>query len=189
MIYNHNHPFTSPSIDQGYGRIELDNILYFKDQNNNPNTLYIKNHISISTNDIHHYCIKSNNNNNNNKLQVTLVWNDAPISINNHQILSNNIDLFIINNNSSQLYIGNQNYYYNLNNKTTYIPWDNINNVEKININNMTNNEYYSIHIRGTNIAYGTINNNNQIIQSYSLVISGNIQYIANTTICSIIIN
>lgn len=106
-----------PSYFQGYGRVELTNILYFKDSNSNP-TLWLhqtNQTAKISTSELQSFCFKvsreptananSNSNVNANSsanagadalpFKATLVWTDPVGSLASRVNLVNNLDLFI----------------------------------------------------------------------------------------------
>jgi len=85
--------------------------------------------------------------------------------------LINNLDLFVVNSNTSQVYYGNQ---------PLYPSWDNLNNNEQVTLRvsdiTSTLGTIFSLHIRGANVPQGPTN--------FSLVITGTFQ-ILPTSRCS----
>jgi len=148
-----------PNFIEGFGRIQLDNALYFSD-NSTLGKLQIYDAKVIQSQELHSYCYQVSSTTNSGPLiRATLVWTDYPSTPYQGGTLVNNLDLCILDVAQSSLYLGNQ----QINNNN----WDPFNNVEQVTLSSfdVTGTSYYSVHVRGTNVPKGP--------QSYALVITG----------------
>jgi len=162
-----------PSVYQGYGRIQLDEVLAFGEETDKA-ALYVVNNRTIATGDVHSYCFQVFPDHDQSSpdapdhspsIRATLVWNDPPASPASAIALINNLDLFAAIWNTSEVFIGNSHHY----GDSTQAPWDVLNNVEQVSIDDTLlgtlPTALISIHVRGTHVPHGN--------QRYALVITG----------------
>ena len=79
-----------PGIFQGFGRINLQNVLYFS--TNSSFSLFLDDERSLNTSQDINYCVNVTSAGD---IKVTLTWNDPPASLNAGIALVNNLDLIV----------------------------------------------------------------------------------------------
>lgn len=146
-----------PSIDQGYGQIKLDNVLYF----GSGQKLWIKDGKELSTLEQHKYCFQSDGAS---EFKATLVWTDPAGQLASYYVLVNNLDLSVDHVGQSAVYLGNQKSQED--HSTIHPQWDSTNNVEQVHIPSSTKG-FFLVSVHGANIPVGP--------QDYALVITGDI--------------
>ncbi len=148
-----------PSNGQGWGRVLLDDVLYFQDDTRD---LYIDDNLDgISTGEeiVYNVAIISTEQ----KLEVSLVWNDYPGTPSAKTKLVNNLDLEVIHGMTS--YKGNN---YSGGQSVPGGSFENANNVECVQINNPTVG-LYTIKVKGAAVPQGP--------QPFALVVTGDIGF------------
>lgn len=146
---------------QGFGSINLQNVLKMKDVPEQKFKLYISDDKSIKAGEQHLYMFVYDANASYKKLGITLAWTDPPAEAISSHALVNNLDLVVFKDDK----------YYNGNNGKVNDPrLDHDNNVEKLQID-VEPGSTYAIYVRAANIATTS--------QKYSLVVThGAVDYI-----------
>eukprot|EP01080_Neovahlkampfia_damariscottae_P011694 gene11694-4928_t len=141
---------------QGYGRIELNNVLA-KDSGM---IIYNTRDREVSSGDIHSYCVGVVDSKK--PLKITLVWTDPPASVAARHHLVNDLDLIVITS-TKNIYYGN-----GVKSRigTAKGSPDYINNVEEFTYENPPQGKY-TIVVRGNSVPKGP--------QPYAIVVSGGI--------------
>eukprot|EP00475_Leptophrys_vorax_P045898 TRINITY_DN9690_c0_g1_i3.p1 TRINITY_DN9690_c0_g1~~TRINITY_DN9690_c0_g1_i3.p1 ORF type:complete len:477 (+),score=80.55 TRINITY_DN9690_c0_g1_i3:82-1431(+) len=147
----------SPSVHQGFGRVQLRDILNFEDDSSGTVLFFFE--ANLRHNDFKLFCF---HNRGPSSLKATLVWMDPPPA---HSLigLMNNLDLAVITSSSSgksKLWVGNQ---------RGEGEWDNLNNVEQVLVSSLESSDVIDvvIHVRATTAA--------EYDQPFVLVVSGNL--------------
>ncbi|MEN3045978.1 MAG: S8 family serine peptidase [Candidatus Hydrothermales bacterium] len=143
-----------PDSSQGWGRIKLENSLYFQ---GDPERLFIDDNLTgITTGSSRYYTVNTTGG----KLKVVLVWSDYPATAGAGVAIVNNLNLIV--QGPSGTYYGNR--FYNGQSQVGGQK-DNRNTVEVFYLANAPAGTY-SIQVEGGNIPHGP--------QKYALVITGN---------------
>jgi len=154
----------APSIYQGYGRMQLSNVLPFAGDERQP-SLFVADAETLTTTGLKSYCFRVHPDALGfPSFRATLVWTDPAGSPVSTYVLVNNLDLFVVNENNREFFIGNNQHYREKDGAS--VPWDVLNNVEQVSIENIHADTKLSVHVRGTNIPRGP--------QAFALVVNGN---------------
>lgn len=147
----------APSFRQGFGRVFLGNSLFLQNNPYSPKKLAIMDSVSITTGDIHQYCITAAGG----PLSVTLVWTDYPGEPSAALSLVNNLDLVVrAEGLNGQLLLGNGG------GVDDSKEADKANNIEQVTIPSVPAGRV-SIEVRGSSIQAFTGS------QPYALVVNG----------------
>jgi hypothetical protein len=166
--------------DQGYGRVELDNVLHFAnvslDEHSHVHkapSLFVVDFDDpanpLSDNQVKSFCfdVTSETNADEDAFRATLTWTDPPAAHTSWQKLVNDHDLFVLDETDDTVYIGNQglNHYQD----SSYLVWDEVNNNEKVKLSRFTNTQSHrvSVHVHSVVTVGDTANN-------FALVVNGN---------------
>lgn len=177
-----------PSFFQGYGRIELGQVLWFDPEspverahpelNASAWRLFASNETRISTHDVHTLCFRvqwppqvsqPESTSPADSFRATLVWTDPVSSLLAGRQLVNNLDLAVVDHSSGTLHVGNAGWA-RTGDSVLDSEYDSLNNVEQVRIARPSQGGwgFYSVHVRGTNVPEGP--------QAYSLVVTGSME-------------
>ncbi len=141
-----NQPITNiPSFDQGWGRINLDNVLYFNGDSRILRVFDLRNENGLKTGDFTEYEIYVSSTSED--LKIHLVWTDPESTTIAGANLVNNLDLEVLSP-SNVLYKGNN---FNEGSSVPGGEADNLNNVEGVIIQNPEVG-YWKIKVKGTSV-------------------------------------
>lgn len=157
-----------PSNREGWGRVLLDNALYFPGDDETLIIRDVRNASSdaVSTGDVDELVV--NHSDLSVPLKVTLVWHDAPSTPNSSYTPVNNLDLEVVLP-TGQTVLGNN----IVNGQSTFgTTPDEINNVEMVMLPAAFPGDY-TIRVKGTAVNEGT--------QGYALVVTGAVSEVADT--------
>lgn len=147
-----------PSNQEGWGRVNLDQVLFFNGDTRRLAFLDVRNSAGMVTEQrFQHNLVLSSSG----EFKVTLVWTDPPGSLQAASAPINNLDLEVVSPTGS-LYVGNQ---FLNGESTTGGSADTVNNVEQVLFKNATAGSY-TIRVKGTEINDGPT-------QGFALVASG----------------
>lgn len=149
---------TIPDNNTGWGRVNLDDVLYFKDDVRR--LLIVDDTVGIATGQFREYTVSVNNQAE--PLKITLVWTDYPASAGANPAIVNNLDLQVTGPNGV-VYRGNQ--YSGGQSQPNPTSWDN-RNVEECVRRHVPEIGRWTIRVNGTNIPQGTR-------QPFALVVTG----------------
>lgn len=149
---------TIPDNNTGWGRVNLDDVLYFRDDVRR--LQIVDDTAGISTGQFREYTVSVNNQSE--PLKITLVWTDYPGNSGANPAIVNNLDLQVTGPNSA-VYRGNQ--YSGGQSQPNPSTWDN-RNVEECVRRNVPETGNWTIRVNATNVPQGTR-------QPFALVISG----------------
>eukprot|EP00475_Leptophrys_vorax_P011355 TRINITY_DN1786_c0_g1_i1.p1 TRINITY_DN1786_c0_g1~~TRINITY_DN1786_c0_g1_i1.p1 ORF type:complete len:855 (-),score=177.85 TRINITY_DN1786_c0_g1_i1:66-2630(-) len=174
-----------PSFQQGFGRAQLDQVLYLQSNTTSENLVFIPsvdtsaasttfNDRSISAGVTHSYsfCAFPGSR----EIRVTLVWTDPASTLNAQFNLVNDLDLVVTRNGATQINGNTQSgvlsssnaYLKSTSGLSTSTDRDSINNVESVYLTGISSKTDLTLTVKAVTIASGGS-------QAYSLVISGNL--------------
>lgn len=173
-----------PSIYQGYGRMQLTAALTFADSVADPQVpeaLWIAPDDVVATMQTRHFCFSvdpaSASGTDLPALRATLVWTDPVPSLGARALLVNDLDLFVRDETSGEMYLGNTHHF--TDEQGTHVQWDRANNVEQVSVpRNGTTPSLFSVQVRGTNVPGPSD------VQKYALVVTGAVTEV-DVTDCS----
>jgi len=170
----------SPNNDQGWGRVHLDNVLYFSGDARKTRLWDVPTSNGLSTGDLDVYTVKVNTGT---TLKVTLVWTDPPAVPYGSASLVNNLDLEVVGP-TGTIYRGNSftdgagtNDKFSTANAAPDTK-DNLNNVETVLLASGLSAGTYTVRVRAANVpGAGTFpsvpTDPTQIRQGYAVVVTG----------------
>jgi hypothetical protein len=163
-----------PTMYSGFGRIQLDSVLYFNDTSgtkNEPKLVLIQDVVISAAGDTDRYCFSVTNptavaNPPLYDLKVTLAWTDPPGTIASGYVLMNDLDLIVMDDTGTVYYASSTlDKAYNMLGR----KFDRVNNVEQVLV------PFYSSTTGGTRNYYVYVYSNRIVSsQKYSLVVSTN---------------
>lgn len=144
----------TPNPYQGFGRVQLSNVLYFNGTNSKPFFLERNETKAVATGETAIYCFQASEGA---RIKATLVWSDVAAATSTSVALVNNLDLIIVERMTGREFRSNG-----------MENFDDLNNVEQVEfVNNAGDGARFAAYVHGTNVPAG------DGPQKFSLVISG----------------